>query len=69
MNQGSIWLSKYDMVTVCTYDQTKFSASVMLDILRTSPRVVLGRILQENLLYVPPNEILRESASRPAPMH
>src|SRR5262249_45498768 len=57
-------LSKYDMVMVCTYDTTKFSASVMLDILRAHPQVILGGILQENPFYVPPGEILGELAGQ-----
>jgi hypothetical protein len=62
-------LSKYDLVMVCTYDTAKFSPSVMLDILRTHPQVILGGILQENPFYVPPGEILGELAGQQAPVH
>ena len=45
-------LPKYDDVVVCTYDLTKFSASVVMDILRTHPQVIVGGILRENPFYV-----------------
>jgi hypothetical protein len=57
-------LPKYDDVVVCTYDVTKFSASVVMDILRTHPQVIIGGILQENPFYVPPDQFLRELAGR-----
>ena len=38
-----------------------------MDILRTHPMVIIGGILQENPLYVPPDEFLRELKSRKQP--
>ena len=35
-------------------------ASVVMDILRTHPSVIVGGILQENPFFVPPDELLRE---------
>jgi hypothetical protein len=60
-------LPKYDMAVVCTYDVTKFSASVVMDILRTHPQVIVGGILRENPFYMPPDEFLRELRDRAAP--
>jgi hypothetical protein len=57
-------LPKYDDVVVCTYDLTKFSASVVMDIMRTHPRVIIGGILRENPYYAPPDEFLRELDGR-----
>jgi hypothetical protein len=57
-------LPKYDDVVVCTYDITKFSASVVMDILRTHPQVIIGETLQTNPFYVPPDEFLQELRSR-----
>jgi MEDS: MEthanogen/methylotroph, DcmR Sensory domain len=37
-------LPKYDIAAVCTYDLTQFSASVVMDILRTHPQVIGGKI-------------------------
>jgi hypothetical protein len=54
---------------VCTYDLTKFSALVVMDVLRTNPQVIVGGILRENPFYVPPDEFLRELRSRSALPH
>src|ERR1700704_885953 len=63
------FLPNYDMATVCTYDVTKFSASVVMDILRTHPQVIVGGILRENPFYVPPDEFLRELDARNVSAH
>jgi MEDS: MEthanogen/methylotroph, DcmR Sensory domain len=57
-------LPKYDDVVVCSYDLTKFSAAVVMDILRTHPQVIIGGILRENPYYVPPDEFLDEVRGR-----
>lgn len=57
-------LPKYDTVTVCTYDVTKFSASLLMDVLRTHPYAIVGGILQKNSFYVPPDEFLLELGAR-----
>jgi hypothetical protein len=62
-------LPKYDQVTVCTYDVTKFSAAVMMDILRTHPQVIIGGTLRENPYYMPPDEFLSEVRARSASAH
>src|SRR5712672_2402423 len=63
------FLPNYDMATVCTYDVTKYSASVVMDIIRTHPQVIVGGILRENLFYVPPDEFLRELDARNVSVH
>jgi hypothetical protein len=57
-------LPKYDDVVVCTYDITKFSASVVMDILRTHPQVIIGGVLQQNPFWVSPDEFLKELRDR-----
>ena len=57
-------LPRYDDVVVCTYDLAKFSAPVVMDILRTHPMVIIGGILQENPFYAPPDELIRELHAR-----
>jgi hypothetical protein len=59
-------LPDYDMATICVYDLTKFSASIVMDVLRTHPQVIVGGILQENPFYVPPEDFLRELGARAA---
>lgn len=58
------FLPKYDDVVVCTYDLNKFSAPVVMDIMRTHPQVIIGGMVQENPFYVPPDEFLAELAGR-----
>jgi hypothetical protein len=57
-------LPRYDDVVVCTYDLTRFGASIVLDALRTHPLVIIGGILQENPFFVRPDELLREFRER-----
>ena len=57
-------LHKYDDAVCCTYDLSRFSAPVVMDILRTHPMVIVGGILQENPFYVQPDEFLRELRER-----
>ncbi len=59
-------LPKYHDPVICTYDLSRFDASVVIDIMRTHPMVIIGGILQENPFYVPPDEMLRELKDRAA---
>jgi hypothetical protein len=49
---------------VCVYDLNKHSGSVIMDILRTHPMVIIGGVLQENPLYVEPDAFLAELQQR-----
>jgi MEDS: MEthanogen/methylotroph, DcmR Sensory domain len=60
-------LPQYPAFVVCTYDLNKFSAPVVMDIMRTHPQVIIGGVLQENPFYVPPDEFLAELGHRPVP--
>jgi hypothetical protein len=60
-------LPKYDDTVVCTYDLGKFSASAVMDILRTHPMVIVGDVMQENPFYTPPDVLLPELAARRRP--
>ncbi len=55
---------KHEMATVCSYDVTKFRSSVVMDILRTHPLVIVGGALRQNPFYVEPDEFLRELSER-----
>jgi hypothetical protein len=57
-------LPKYDDPVICTYDLSKFSASVVVDIMRTHPVVIIGGVLQENPFFVPPDQFLLELRER-----
>lgn len=53
-------LPRYDDPVVCTYDLSRFGATVAMDILRTHPAVIIGGVLQENPFFVPPDQFLLE---------
>jgi hypothetical protein len=57
-------LPRFPDPVVCVYDLNKHSGSVVMDILRTHPMVIVGGVLQENPLYVPPDQFLAELAQR-----
>ena len=58
------FLPNYNDVVVCTYDLSKFSAPVVMDIMRTHPQVIVGGLLQTNPFYVPPDQFLAELSQR-----
>jgi hypothetical protein len=62
-------LGTYPDPLVCVYDVSRHSASVVMDILRTHPMVIVGGVLQENPLYVPPEEFLQELKQREEQRH
>ncbi len=47
-------------IAICWYDVSKFDGSLVIDILRTHPMVLIGGLLQENPFFVPPAEFLRQ---------
>lgn len=55
---------RHQATIVCTYDLARFSASAVIDVLRTHPVAVIGGIVHENPFYVPPDELLRELRER-----
>jgi hypothetical protein len=57
-------LPPYQDPVVCVYDTTRFSADVVLDILRTHPMMILEGVLQVNPFFVPPDTFLRELRQR-----
>lgn len=59
-------LPRFPDAVVCVYDLNKHSGSVVMDILRTHPMVIVGGVLQENPMYVPPDELLAELRERRA---
>jgi MEDS: MEthanogen/methylotroph, DcmR Sensory domain len=57
-------LPKNDDLVVCAYNFTRFSASVVMDVLRTHPLVIIDGFIHENPFFVPPDEFLRELRAR-----
>ncbi|MGH6915644.1 MAG: MEDS domain-containing protein [Geminicoccales bacterium] len=60
--------SRFDDVVVCTYDLSRFSATMVMDILRIHPQVIIGGILQENPFYLPPEQFLKELGTQNVPV-
>ena len=65
-NANYIWLHQAGPVNpvICTYNLTKFSGDVVVEIMRTHPLIIIGGILQENSFFVPPEEFVRELRER-----
>jgi hypothetical protein len=63
---NDIWMRQQGPVNpvICTYDLTKFSGDVVIDVMRTHPMIIIGGILQENPFFVPPDQFLQELQAR-----
>jgi hypothetical protein len=57
-------LSKYNDPVICNYNPAKFGATVVMDIMRTHPLVIIGGLLRENPFFVPPEQFLDEMRER-----
>ena len=57
-------IPKYDDIVVCAYDLSKFGASMLMDVMRTHPVVIVGGLLQENPFFVHPDQFLLEIKNR-----
>lgn len=55
---------RYPDPFICVYDLNRHSGSVVMDILRTHPMVIINGLLQENPLYVPSDIFLEELKQR-----
>ena len=51
---------KYPDAVICSYDLSKFGASMVISALRTHPLVIIGGLLHENPFYVEPDQFLLE---------
>jgi MEDS: MEthanogen/methylotroph, DcmR Sensory domain len=49
---------RYSQVLVCLYDLERFGADMLIDILRTHPKLLLGGVLIDNPNYLSPAEYL-----------
>lgn len=55
---------KFNDPLVCIYDVNKFSGRVIIDILSTHPKVILGGRVYENPYYMHPDRFLKHLATR-----
>jgi hypothetical protein len=59
-------VERHNDIVICVYAQGKYSASLMMDILRAHPMVVVGDVVQHNPLYVPTEQFLEDLRQRRA---
>lgn len=52
-------LTGYDDSVICTYDANLLNGAILIDVLRTHPATIIGGLLYENPVFVPPQEFLR----------
>ena len=62
---NEVWDETLDPL-VCVYDVNRFSGRVLMDILCTHPKVILGGRIVENQYYVPPKQFLEKLHQREA---
>jgi two-component system, NarL family, sensor kinase len=55
----NLFLTEYDAVCLCQYNNQRFSTEVILQVLRTHPLVIYGGHVCKNPYYVPPDEFLK----------
>lgn len=52
------FLPRYPQVILCLYDLDHFGGQILVDILKTHPKVLMGGTVLENLYYLEPDEFL-----------
>jgi len=52
------FVSRYPQVIMCLYDLEHYGGEILVDILKTHPKVLIGGTLLENLYYLEPDEFL-----------
>jgi hypothetical protein len=62
---NDVW-RRHDDAVICVYDLAKFGGDTVVDIVRTHPMVIIGGTLQQNPIFVPPEEFLGELRERRA---
>jgi hypothetical protein len=55
------YLPLYPQVIVCLYDIDRFGGGIIVDLLKTHPRVLVGGLLLENPYHLTPDELLTEA--------
>jgi hypothetical protein len=55
---------QFDATIVCVYDVSKFTGRMVMDVLSTHPKVILGGQISENPYYMEPDVFLKYLADR-----
>jgi hypothetical protein len=56
------FLPRYPQVILCLYELDQFSGEVLVDVLKTHPKVLLGGMVLDNPYYLEPDEFLATRA-------
>jgi hypothetical protein len=59
------FLPRYPQVILCLYDLKRFSGELVIDMLKTHPRVLLGGMVLDNPYYLEPDEFLAVRSQSP----
>lgn len=51
-------MASFPQVNLCLYDLTRCSGDLIMDVLRTHPKALLGSMVIDNPYYLPPGEFL-----------
>jgi hypothetical protein len=54
------FLPRYPQWFMCLYDLETFGGAILVDLLRTHPKLLLGGMLLENPHYLSPDEFLAQ---------
>ena len=65
---NNAWLGQDGPINpvICTYDLNRFTANIIVDVMRAHPMIIIGGVLRENPFFVPPEEFLEELHARRA---
>ncbi|MGH3825146.1 MAG: MEDS domain-containing protein [Pseudonocardiaceae bacterium] len=60
------FLPRYPQVILCLYDLRRFGGEIVIDMLKTHPRVLLSGMVLDNPYYLEPDEFLAVRSQTPA---
>jgi hypothetical protein len=60
------YLPLYPQVIVCLYDIERFGPGIIVNLLKTHPRMLIGEMLIENPYYLTPDELIGSAADTEA---
>ena len=55
-------MSNFPQVNLCLYDLTRCSGDLIMDVLKTHPKALLGGMVIDNPYYLEPDEFLASRA-------
>jgi hypothetical protein len=62
------FMPRYPQVILCLYDLDRFGGGIMVDMLKTHPKVLLGGMVLDNPNYLSPDEFLSMRSAPRTPL-